>query len=387
MPTFRADPFFLDSRLARPLRTLSIAGALLFAGLLLGLFVPGYLYFLCGTFDRNDIGAHLPSDARTKWDAYNKNLELLQTSLGAVESRISQEVSHGPATELAALMQVRAALQLSIENLKLKPPIRVSAFFLETLTWAWPALYTCFAWLIFLLAPKFPRSRWSRSHVFLFVGVLVLYRWPTWMRNLPGLRTQDRLVYANGNIDVSVGSFFVQEIQAALACLLIIYLWKLWADFPPYWRAQIGECWPDIVSGKQMAIFQESMVVLFIHWQVSSVVLAAAFLPFTFYFWNYVIDYGQQRYLPHALITHGLWGVTWLLMTLPLAWTWYAWSFRYKLAVQAQAYQLASDEHKEESLFRGAIEPPISSLNVIGSLTGALAMFGFPLLKEIFTHI
>jgi hypothetical protein len=217
-----------------------------------------------------------------------------------------------------------------------------------------------------------------------FGATLVLYRWPTWTRNIPALTGEEgRVIYTAGNIDVSVGSFIVQECQAALACGLIVILWTQWTAFLEYWRARISEVWVLVESGKRTSDFLESLTLLFLHWQVCSIVLAGAFLPYTFYFWTYVIDHKDRRYLAHAVIMHGLWGASWILMSLPLAWTWYRWRVRYRLSTKPSKQRPVPYEAEQG---RESVETPISSLNVLGSLLGAVVTFGLPLLKELFAH-
>ena len=106
------------------------------------------------------------------------------------------------------------------------------------------------------------------------------------MRNVPALRYIERHVYANGNWDVSVGSFVVQKVKAVLACVLLVAVWAIWADFIPVWQAQVREClWGDR-SNDLVPEFAESFVRLFVHWQVCSLVLAGGFIPYTFFFFG-----------------------------------------------------------------------------------------------------
>jgi hypothetical protein len=135
------------------------------------------------------------------------------------------------------------------------------------------------------------------------------------------------------------------------------------------WRAHISERRSAAASGDEAPEFLENLSALFLYWQMCSIILAGAFLPYTVFFWTYVISFGDQRYLPHAVIMHGLWGVSWLLISLPLGWTWYQWKVRYRLRAQARKGEMMA--------------PPIHSLNVVGSLIGALLAFGLPFLQLV----
>jgi hypothetical protein len=387
--------------IAHPQETIKKAGLVFFAGLTLGLLVPGYLYDLSGTFYKNDISRRLLDSpkidpkARDIWNRYQETRDGLQNSVSVIDKEIASQgralplsdkaVNDKAVKDIASLVEQRAKLQSALDKLTAGAPFHMSGFYLESLMIAWPAFYIGLGCLIFILAPHYPRPTGIRRWIGLLVGTWVFYRWPTWMRNLPylHLREIERHVYANGNWDVSRGSFLVQEGQGVVASILLVAIWAIWADFIPLWQAQVREClWGD-GSKERLAEFAESFVRLFVHWQVSSVVLAAAFIPYTFFFWNYVIEFGDKRYLAHALIMHGIWGVTWLLISLPLAWTWYQWNVRYRLNVQMAAGP-SGPEPPSSGIEMSSL---IGSWNVMGSLATAALAFGFPLVKEILTHL
>ncbi len=387
--------------IAHPQETIKKAGLVCFAGVILGVLIPGYLYDRYGTFYKDDVSKRLLDSpkidpkARGIWSRYQETRDGLQKAVAVIDTEIASQGRALPLSDTAVndkaikdivlLVEQRAKLKSAMDKVTASAPFHMSGFYLEPLMVMWPAFYIGLGWLIFILAPHYPRPTDIRRWIGLLVGTWVFYRWPTWMRNLPylHLREIERHVYANGNWDVSRGSFFVQEGQGVVASILLVAVWAIWADFIPVWQAQVREClWRD-GSTERLAEFTESFVRLFVHWQVSSVVLAAAFIPYTFFFWNYVIEFGDKRYLAHALIMHGIWGVTWLLISLPLAWTWYQWNVRYKLNVQMAAGP--SGPEAQSSGFE--MSSLIGSWNVMGSLATAALAFGFPLVKEILTHL
>jgi hypothetical protein len=372
---------------------MSRAGLILFAGILFGIFIPGYFYYRCNTFDQDGIAALLPSDPnlypnpKQTWEAYKKTKDGLKNSVLAIDARIATGADAVPnistVNDISALVEQRARLISALAALEANPPFHLAGFYLEPLMFMWPAFYTCLAWLIFILEPNYSRRRGIWRWVPVFWGTFVLYRWPTWMRNVSPLRPIERHVYANGNWDISIRSFFVQEVQAVLACILLVAVWAVWVDFIPVWKAKVRECLAGDGSDDRSAEFAESFVKLFVHWQICSIVLAGAFVPYTFFFWNYVIEYGDRRYLAHALIMHGLWGVTWLLISMPLASTWYEWNVRYRLKIQTKATPTKRDD-RPSTVEMGTL---IGSWNVMGSLVGAAVAFGFPIVKEILSHL
>jgi hypothetical protein len=369
-----------------PINTLLLAGRILFAGILFGLFIPGVLYYFTGTFSSTNVANKLPANEKLLWEAHENNVKDLKESVRLLDARIADLALHGsPAKDVSALVEERSKLYSLLQAVKGQLPFHLNGFYLGTLMFVWPIFYICISWLVFLFSPKYP-FRWKlRSRLLLFGGTFVLYRWPTWVRNLYFLRNIERHVYVNGNWDISIPSFFVQESQAALACVLLVGLWIKWADFFPIWRAHVrNNLLIRNAEEKQTAEFGKQLLALFVHWQLCSVILAGAFVPYTYFFWNYVIDYGDKRYLAHALIMHGLWGVTWLLISLPLVWTWYEWNLRYRLGAGI-AHRRGSPNDADE--FKVDVGSVVGSWNVVGSLVGAALTFGFPLIKEILTHV
>jgi hypothetical protein len=265
----------IGTAIACPRRTLSNAGLILFAGILVGIVIPGCFYKLSHTFDLDDVAHNLPShigtdhplpkdvhvDPKEEWNAYTKTKDGLKRAIEATDARIADETSGlmpqngtsgvaskntAVSSKLSGLVEQRAKLVSALESLKANPPFHVSGFYLEYLMFVWPAFYTCLGWLILILPPNYPHRARIRPWALFFIGTLVLYRWFTWIRNIPCLRYIERHVYANGNWDVSIGSFFIQELQAVVACLLLVVFWATWADFIPVWQEQVREClWRD----------------------------------------------------------------------------------------------------------------------------------------------
>jgi hypothetical protein len=220
----------------------------------------------------------------------------------------------------------------------------------------------------------------------LFICLLIVYRWPSWIRNLPALRTTHRLTYSGNNLDVSLPGFLVQECLASMTCALLVVLWLQWIYFIVEWRFRLRLLRPQLQIGDKLADFLESLTQLYFHWQVCSALLAAAFIPYTVFFWDYVLINHDQRYVAHALTMHALWATSWILLSLPLACTWYEWRVKYELPRQAHLVSAPWDGADMSSRLN-TLEPPIGSLNVVGSLIGAAVTFAFPILKELLTHL
>ena len=57
---------------------------------------------------------------------------------------------------------------------------------------------------------------------------------------------------------------------------------------------------------------------LFDRWQMHSLLLACAFLPWTAYYWSLDRVFGDHRYYWSTLTVHVLWGFTWFRLSVPL---------------------------------------------------------------------
>jgi hypothetical protein len=134
------------------------------------------------------------------------------------------------------------------------------------------------------------------------------------------------------------------------------------------------------LDADQIYALMQAFIRQFIHWQVCSFLLAGAFIPYTFFFWRYVVDFGDARYLPHALVIHALWGLCWVLISLPLAQTWYEWTLKQAIS----SYDIReANETNEKAIIGKFPEFPIGMFNVVASIIVALATFSSPIIKAI----
>jgi hypothetical protein len=97
-------------------------------------------------------------------------------------------------------------------------------------------------------------------------------------------------------------------------------------------------------------------------------------------FLRYVVDFNDQRYLPHALITHALRGACWIVISLPLAQTWYEWTLKRAMSL----YQMNKPgESTVKDNAEKAPELPIGFFNAVTSLVVASLTFGLPIIKAV----
>jgi hypothetical protein len=244
----------------------------------------------------------------------------------------------------------------------------------------WSAFYSSSFLLIYLFSPATKPSRWNYSYISLFIGLILFYRWPTWIRNTGLLGIDLRTVYADANIDVSIPTFILQECLAAIVVWSICEILVIWTSYLSQWRKEVTR-YRNIDGLTATEIYQLTQMFSrqFIHWQICSILLAFAFLPYTFFFWRYVVDYGDARYLPHAIIMHLLWGACWVTISAPLLQTWYEW-------VLGQTMSLAKVKSADGDTVARFPDAPIGALSAVASAVVAIAAFGSPILKAIVLH-
>jgi hypothetical protein len=182
-------------------------------------------------------------------------------------------------------------------------------------------------------------------------------------------------------------SFFLQEWNASIVTFCILELLLGWSCYFIQWRKELSVVRKtNRLNNNQVYILLQSLSRQFIHWQVCSVLLACAFVPYTFLFWRYISDYGDMRYLPHALIIHALWAFCWLAVSLPLMQTWYDWTLKqamFSFQVKEPNESKESDESDEKNEADKFPSSPIGFLNVITTIVVALLTFGSPIIKAV----
>lgn len=98
-----------------------------------------------------------------------------------------------------------------------------------------------------------------------------------------------------------------------------------------------------------------------------------------------VIKLGDLRYILPAVAIHALWGLSWAIISMPMAVTWKKWH-KLRFAEVARAYQ-AVDDKSEARLALLEQLLPISPWNAALSGIAAVGSFLIPLLTPLLKHI
>jgi hypothetical protein len=260
--------------------------------LLAGLFLPGALQYRFGVFNEEMMARRLPAAARKQLDDFEARKLQLRSQLQTIDARLGL---NGPpsrtaaAGEMAALFAARQDVQRRLDTAA--PPIYLDPFYLGSTMLLWPVMYSCLGTLVVILRPHgaggVVRVRPGRV-LLVATAICFLYRWPTWLRQFP-LFQVGRKVYAAGNFDVSPASFFLQEGNALLICVLLAVLWLQWASSLKERQAELTLLDADPERAAFDCANLERLSLTFFHWQLCSAVLALGFLNYTRFFWQFVI--------------------------------------------------------------------------------------------------
>ncbi len=371
-PSLRAESSLIDIVQTALLVALS--------AILLTLVVPAVIAFRGGVYYHGSLVQKLPNDAQVKLARHTQEKTQLETQLVLIDRRLSPASPDFIPTNVDGLLKDKADLRSRLDNLK--PPVVAVEFHLNPQLLLWPAIYTALGLLVTIFRPP------AKVSFFRLIGLMcciyVLYEWPLWIRNFV-LSSEGRVVYAYPNFDIHPASFIAQEGQVLGFCFLVALLWLQWIAAAADVRREIRQVSPSPIvttldSRRMTALADE-----FIAWQVNSVALGLGFLFFTQFFWNLVGALKDQRYLLSAMLAHAVWGVSWILLSMPVVLRWRAWSGARLQAMTLVAKKKAAKEDDEGKLWDLLRElQPLSAIGMSISGAAAAASFVWPIIKSLF---
>jgi hypothetical protein len=190
--------------------------------------------------------------------------------------------------------------------------------------------------------------------------------------------------FGAANLDIDPWGFFAQEILGLTVSLLLAVIWIKWIGHFLERSAKIQKSVDDPISG---ALDWSSLAELsraFIHWQISSIVLAGGFIPYLYFFWDAVLRAHDQRYVIAAITVQMLWATTWAIISLPLATTFYSWQSVRAAAICALGEMaLKSDESSKSVLETIKSLEPINPWNLAVTSVAFFVSFVAPLVQHL----
>ena len=226
-----------------------------------------------------------------------------------------------------------------------------------------------------------------------------LYRNASYYFHNSGLDDR-RVLFAFTNSDFCMPCFVMLEINWIIFLFILVMIWFQWSDYlkshinylkKQHDKAKILEYALDHVN-------MDCLSKLFLEWQVASIMLAVAFIPFTMYYYG-LFKLDDQRYFLDVLIIHSLWAFTWLIISLPLGFTVYKWRLRRSHAISILSIYITQgfyDKDKidkdHQEIIQSTVESylklmtdvqPINFWNIMTSSIIAAIAFLSPVIKDI----
>jgi hypothetical protein len=275
-------------------------------------------------------------------------------------------------------------------------PFRVKGFAEETEVYLELISLTFLAILLLVVEPSLPPGKkpidfeLSKWTVAAAVGIAVGYTALTdifpWILRYEFSATFDtgRRSFSYYAFDISTAGFVYDEIETFANSIILALLWVKWESYRVAWREYLSiRATPDSESAapdlKSVAAKSQQVSSLFNDWQLNSLMLAGAFLPWSYFDWSFspLGRDGDVRYIYIALIDHLTWIGTWALFSVPLFTALVEWR-RYKSGVWAAEEHIDHTDHLKAMLEDAE---PIGSMQLFGASIAAAAAFLLPLLN------
>lgn len=286
---------------------------------------------------------------------------------------LEEEIAQADSSDLASLVESHAVLtQYAAENSK---RIRVAQYENSVARHYFFASYLALS-LLFFLRIKERSTRRPTVELQLFhpkaiglgLSFYLFFNWSNWWRNT-AFGQEDRRLFSYAHFDVSPLGFVMQELEVAGMMVLTGYVTAL---FLRNFSADHAE--RQSFSGDAYDLSKAAKRE-FESWQIRSLLLVVAFLPWTIFYWRIVTSIGESRYFPFAVGIHVIWLFVWIVISIPPLRAFERW----------QDYTVASsrDRSPEEMAKIRAIEPVSRSMFAITAVASTIS-FVYPFLQSLF---
>ncbi|WP_417387411.1 hypothetical protein [Gimesia sp.] len=211
-------------------------------------------------------------------------------------------------------------------------------------------------------------TNFHTKSILLGVTFYIFFHWSNWLRN-SSYGHEDRRLFSYAHFDVSPPGFIFQEIQAFGLMILAGYITCLFIIPLPSKEND------KRMNLDQAYIFSRDVKRKFEAWQIYSLLLILAFLPWTIFFWRIVLAIGESRYFASAVSIHVIWLLIWIVITIPIIKSFEHW--------HDFTACFASDQSPELVSKIQALEPVSKNMFVLSASTGVLS-FIFPIAQSFF---
>jgi hypothetical protein len=361
------------------IRLIYAAASVLVISVFVTVVIPGMVAYHGGVFNLGGVVKRLKPEPLKQYQAYEATERDLEAISKSINARLRQADSV-PET-IRQWLSVKQELDARLASLRPKPPIVVLPFSAQPNLFLFTGPYAALALLLFVV-PANPLDAKPRSSglgvVRLALVIYAIYEAPSYDRNFVSTDAH-RVIYAYANRDIYLGSFITQELVIFGFSVLLAGCWYRWAvdGKRMYDRATQFEHDASVFDLQLAELLSET----YIRWAWQSLILLLGFFFFTSFYWDVVHGYGDQRYFASAVLAHLLWGVSWVLLSVPLFWTWRVWNRMSRRAISelAQATEDGTERSAEVKLNLLAKFEPIGDLRTSIGWVGAVVSFVTPL--------
>ena len=360
-----------------PISALRRLGFVALGAFLIGTIIPGIICYFAGVFSRSQLEETLKRQP-AKFPQLLFNVERVGQLKGLVK-RLDEALSNEQTDTLRNVSEVLKSREYLVSQAsQIEQETAIVPFFLSPNMLLWTAIYTSLGSLVYVVGPKVKPSELSyrlwQSYA-VVAPIYAVYESNVWFRNFV-LRSEGRTVYVFANWDVSPAGYLIQEFNIVLVFVLLAIVWHKWLNYFALCRDNQKAKVP--LRPNVARLLGE----LFLHWQVSSIVLAFGFIYFTGAYWDLVVSKNDHRYIFPAIAIHCIWGLSWIILSLPVLTTWYAWHSGRQSALLT-LYN-SPDEHSEIRLKVIQEIAPVAFWNAVTSGVAAMTSFLIPILKPLF---
>jgi hypothetical protein len=207
--------------------------------------------------------------------------------------------------------------------------------------------------------------------------VYLTFAWTNWYRTTP-LGQYGRTVFSYVHFDVGVTTFFLQELRILGMCILVCIIWRYWCSSPNGVGVNSSSSSSNIEKLTDLSLDVSHQ---FRVWQRNSILLAVAFLPWTWFYWRSMGALADTRYIYSAVVLHLLWLGTWIIITTHLWNLAIVWK-REKLFSLAKLLESDSKDSNNESVYIQGLDP-LQKFQVGFAIITSLISFFSPFIELI----
>jgi len=227
------------------------------------------------------------------------------------------------------------------------------------------------------------RLPFCRTYLLQSLGLGLLYYVvfavpPTFMRYIYAYNYDlGRRTYSFYDFDINLPAFFFCQFEFFVIGFMLGCIWLSWGHCLRTWQTHFET--PPARKPKDLMPIQtrvEEVTRLFQEWQGNSLLLAGAFLPWSYFDWIYThfSEGSDTRYAYMALIDHLVWIGTWFLISLPLIEALTQWQ-----KFKTQIFFAIHSGHSQIDAKLLAELDPVSPAQRLAAIIAAVASFILPI--------